>query len=198
MQFDYLYSDPHYGHFNIIKYCNRPFRDAEHMTEELVSRYNAQVGSQDSVLWLGDCFFSADSAERILPRLNGDKWLLRGNHDKKVSDLAFLRAGFEAVFSQHFSAFIAEVPVRYSHYPYAGYSEDKRYLDRRPVREEGVVLIHGHTHEPHRLTPSGTVHVGVDAWDYGPAPYGEVLALVRKAQALQPLEGSHVAKPQQR
>jgi calcineurin-like phosphoesterase family protein len=27
-----------------------------------------------------------------------------------------------------------------------------------------------------------TVHVGVDAWDYGPAPYSEVLKLVEQAR----------------
>jgi calcineurin-like phosphoesterase family protein len=182
MQYDFFFSDPHFGHFNIIKYCNRPFRDADHMTEELVSRYNALVGVSDAVLWLGDCFFSSESATSILPRLNGDKWLLRGNHDKRVSDAKFLKAGFEAVFSQHFSSFIGEVPVRYSHYPFEGYSEDKKYSNLRPPREDGVVIVHGHTHEPHRLTPKGTVHVGVDAWDYGPASYSEVLDLVRKAQ----------------
>jgi calcineurin-like phosphoesterase family protein len=183
MKYDHLYSDPHFGHFNIIKYCNRPFKDTDHMTEELIRRYNSLVGIDDSVLWLGDCFFSAESAQTILPRLNGYKWLLRGNHDKRVSDLKFLRAGFESVYSLHFTSFVGEFPVRYSHYPFEGSSEDKRYLNLRPPREDNVTLIHGHTHQPCRLTPKGTVHVGVDAWDYGPAPYDEVYDLVKQARS---------------
>lgn len=182
MQYDFFYSDPHYGHANIIKYCDRPFRDADHMTEEMVTRYNAVVGIHDAVLWLGDCFFHSESAEKVLSRLNGSKWLLRGNHDKRVTDAQFLKAGFEAVFSMHFASFIDEVPVRFSHYPYEGYSSDLRYPDRRPPRESGVVLVHGHTHEKNRLTLKKTVHVGVDAWDYGPASYDEVLALARQAR----------------
>lgn len=181
MQFDHFYSDPHFGHTNIIKYCNRPFRDAEEMTYRMVETYNARVGKNDATLWLGDCFFTAQSAEEILKQLNGSKWLLRGNHDKRVSDNKFLNAGFEAVYSTHFASFIGEVPVRFSHYPYWGYSEDKRYQERRPPKEPGVVLVHGHTHEPHRLTPAGTVHVGVDAWGYGPASFDEIRDLTERA-----------------
>jgi len=181
MQFDYFYSDPHYGHGNIIKYCNRPFRDADHMTEEMIRRYNDVVGKHDAALWLGDCFFNLGLVERVLDRLNGSKWLLRGNHDRNVTDTRFLNAGFEAVFPMGFASFIDDVPVRFSHYPYLGHSNDARYPDRRPPRERGVVLIHGHTHEKRRLTHNKTVHVGVDAWDYGPASYDDVLALARRA-----------------
>lgn len=180
MQFDHFYSDPHYGHNNIIKYCNRPFTDAADMNERLIDIYNYRVGKHDAVLWLGDCFFLDGDAKTVLSHLNGHKWLLRGNHDKRISDHKFLQAGFDAVFSQHFAAYMEDLPVRFSHYPYEGYSEDKRYPDRRPPKEPGVVLIHGHTHEPHKLTPKGTVHVGVDAWDYGPAPFEDVYALVKQ------------------
>lgn len=29
----WVVSDTHFGHGNIIKYCGRPFRDADHWTE---------------------------------------------------------------------------------------------------------------------------------------------------------------------
>jgi calcineurin-like phosphoesterase family protein len=179
MQFDFIYSDPHYAHFNIIKYCDRPFKDAEHMREEFIRNYNLKVKSCNAVLWLGDCFFKKQEADDVLKRLNGAKWLLRGNHDKGITDLQFLKAGFEAVFSQHFVSYLAEIPVRFSHYPYAGYSEDKRYPDRRPPKEKDIILIHGHTHEKCKITPKSTIHVGVDAWDYAPASFDEVYDLAK-------------------
>jgi calcineurin-like phosphoesterase family protein len=182
MHYDAYYSDPHLGHFNIIKYCNRPFTDRDHMVEEMVRRYNEVVSPRDSVLWLGDCFFlGVEEAAAIMDRLNGKKWLLRGNHDKRISDHDFLWLGFEEVYTSHFVSTLDHIPVRYSHYPYVGYSADKRYPERRPPKESNVVLIHGHTHEPDRLTKAGTVHVGVDAWGYGPAPRNEVLALIEEA-----------------
>jgi calcineurin-like phosphoesterase family protein len=45
----HFYSDPHFGHTNIIKYCDRPFASVDEMNEELVARYNASVGPDDFV-----------------------------------------------------------------------------------------------------------------------------------------------------
>lgn len=50
----WLTSDFHVGHVNIIRYCHRPFLDAPHMLEELISRHNARVRPGDTVYDLGD------------------------------------------------------------------------------------------------------------------------------------------------
>jgi len=76
-------SDTHFGHANIIRFCNRPFGTVEEMDEALVANWNDKVGGNDTVYFLGDLFFCA-SAERvrdILGRLKGKKHLIIGNHD---------------------------------------------------------------------------------------------------------------------
>lgn len=81
-------SDTHFGHSNIIKYCQRPFNSAEHMDEVLISNWNEVVSPQDIVFHLGDfCFGSDKEWIKILQRLNGTKYLILGNHDlKKIAN----------------------------------------------------------------------------------------------------------------
>lgn len=47
-------SDLHFGHENVIKFDNRPFRSVEEMDAELISRWNNKVKKGDLVYVLGD------------------------------------------------------------------------------------------------------------------------------------------------
>lgn len=179
---DAFYSDPHFGHKNIIDFCHRPFSSVQDMTDELISRYNRWVGPDDTVIWCGDCFFTrVEEAEEIMSELNGTKLLVRGNHDRSASRMAKL--GFSIVVDE-LRMCIDGVPVRVNHYPYAGNvmsdgKREQRYLDRRPPRIKGEVLVHGHTHDTKRRR-GNQIHVGVDAWDYAPALMSEVQTLVQE------------------
>lgn len=180
--FEYFWSDPHFGHKNIIKYCDRPFTDVKDMTDKLIENYNSVVGKDDFVLWVGDCFFCGNKeAERIMGQLNGRKALVLGNHDRSSGKMVSL--GFEFV-TKELMLEIAGTPVRVCHYPYYGDSgdNDERYTERRPTMNENEVLIHGHTHSKSFLKDR-MIHVGVDAWNYTPAHFTAVYSLVCKAKA---------------
>jgi len=76
-------SDQHLGHKNIIELDKLPFESVEEMDETIISRYNERVGKNDVVVFGGDLTLgSKKQAEEYLSRLNGNKILLRGNHDK--------------------------------------------------------------------------------------------------------------------
>lgn len=78
-------SDLHFGHKSIIEFENRPFDSVEEMDEELIERWNYKVGLADEVYIIGDFSFSKPSrTTEILKRLNGRKYLIRGNHDHKT------------------------------------------------------------------------------------------------------------------
>jgi calcineurin-like phosphoesterase family protein len=90
----WITSDLHFGHTNIMKFCPETrghFRDVQHMNEEMVRMWNEKVQPGDTVYILGDvAFCSASDAARILQRLNGDKILIEGNHDRKaIKDVSF-------------------------------------------------------------------------------------------------------------
>ena len=83
----FLISDTHFGH---EKTCTtfkrddgsplRPFSCAEEMDEFMVKSWNERVRPNDKVYHLGDVVI-ARKCLKTLARLNGDKVLIRGNHD---------------------------------------------------------------------------------------------------------------------
>jgi calcineurin-like phosphoesterase family protein len=82
----FLTSDTHFGHVNICNFTNydgspvRPWDSVEEMDEEMIKRWNETVGPKDKVYHLGDVVINRKSLQ-ILDRLNGDKVLIKGNHD---------------------------------------------------------------------------------------------------------------------
>lgn len=80
----FLTSDTHFGHSNIIRYCNRPFKDIEEMNEILIENWNKVVSDDDTVFHLGDFAFGGFPLwERVRSRLKGHITLIRGNHEHK-------------------------------------------------------------------------------------------------------------------
>ena len=83
----FLISDTHFGHANICKFSRqdgltklRPWDAPEEMDEALVAAWNAVVGPKDKVYHLGDVAINRKCLATV-SRLNGDKVLIRGNHD---------------------------------------------------------------------------------------------------------------------
>ena len=92
----FFIADTHFGDEKIIKYENRPFGNAREMDEELIKRWNAVVSREDEVYVLGD--FGADGYEgEVLAKLQGRKYLVKGNHDTK-SNAEYRRWGFDEVY----------------------------------------------------------------------------------------------------
>lgn len=78
----YFISDTHFGHENIIKYCNRPFKDVTEMDRTIIENYNKDISKDDIVFFLGDIGFNQKPIKEIIPQLKGTKILIRGNHDR--------------------------------------------------------------------------------------------------------------------
>lgn len=77
----YFTSDTHFGHSNVIRYCNRPFQSAEEMDNTIISNWNNRVKPDDEIYHLGD--FSFRDPLLYTSRLNGRKFLIPGNHDRR-------------------------------------------------------------------------------------------------------------------
>ena len=66
-------SDLHFGHKNVIKFCNRPWQDEKEMNSGLIDNWNSVVSNNDIVFVLGDTFWFNDShsIKKVISKLNG-------------------------------------------------------------------------------------------------------------------------------
>ena len=82
----FLVSDTHFGHAGVCRFLRddgtklRPWDNPDDMDEEMIKRWNDTVRPNDKVYHLGDVVINR-KALKTLGRLNGDKVLIRGNHD---------------------------------------------------------------------------------------------------------------------
>lgn len=90
---DFFTGCTHFGHFNIIRYCDRPFKTLEEMDNCLIKNANERVKEDDTVYHLGDFCFrnssggkqgegSLNRSEFYQNRLKGSYIFVKGNHDK--------------------------------------------------------------------------------------------------------------------
>ena len=158
----YIISDTHFGHKNIIKYCDRP----ENHDEIMFNNWIKTVKNDDVILHLGDVTFKSRSYIPI-GRLPGKKYLILGNHDKKSKDW-YISEGFFI-----FKPFVWE-RIAFSHYPLG--SDIDMYDDNG---DDWLVNIHGHVHnnEPKYKEHSGKkwINVSVEMMDYMPTKLRDIL-----------------------
>lgn len=165
-------ADLHLGHKHIIHFkkervrkmkldYNDPEYNDKH-TKYIIEQWNNRIDKKDRVYILGDLsFYNREGTRRILEKLNGEKHLIIGNHDKSCKGLENY---FESVsqiktvtFSKHEYDFLNEnFIINMCHFPI--FSWDRR--------QHGTVMVHGHTHgnidEMNELSRELRVDVGYD------------------------------------
>jgi calcineurin-like phosphoesterase family protein len=156
-------ADTHFGHANIIKFCNRPYADVLEMDEALITNWNSVVDPSQLVFHVGD--FAFKGHKRTVPyylnRLNGTIILIRGNHDhtkelkhfSEVHDLVEVTVDGQMIVLFHYR------------------------MDVWNNSHRGSWHLHGHSHGTLPVRWNRKVEdIGVDTWDYGPVRFKHVAA----------------------
>lgn len=168
----YFTADTHFGHENVIRYERRPFQTAEEMDEALIQNWNRKVSPEDDIYILGDLTLKGpQQANALLERLQGRKYLIRGNHDGYVDRASFRKEHFLWVRDYY------ELPYRgrwfiLCHYPLLSWNGMRR----------GAFQLHGHQHNHPRYNESNRkmgvtqLDVGADAQAMAPVSVEELLA----------------------
>ncbi len=156
----FFISDTHFGHVNIINFKDkkgdpiRPYSSVEEMDEALIKNWNSVVKPQDKIYHLGDVAIPRKGLD-CLARCNGDKVLVRGNHDIfKLND-----------YTKYFR------DVR-------GYVTIENYLcSHIPIHPESKARfkknIHGHLHS-NNLADDFYINVSVEQINFTPISFEEL------------------------
>ena len=161
----YLISDLHLDHENIIKYCHRPFKNAEEMNKTIVENWNSIIGKNDTVYFLGDMAFGKGSrkASYWIKQLNGKIIFIEGNHEEVGNVKSYSTA--------------EDVILKY---------KGKEFLlvhdpSIKPKNWNGWV-IHGHKHNNHLEEfpfingERKTINVSCELLNYKPINLNEIMA----------------------
>ena len=173
----YLFSDVHFDHGNIIKYCHRPFNTTNQMNRELLSNWNDAVNENDVVYYLGDMTYGRKRRpiDYWLGRLNGKIFYVRGNHDKDVITHA-------TIISDRFG-------IKYKDYNFL-----LMHDPHRPFGYEGWI-IHGDKHNnnlkdyPFINQKNKTVNVCSEVVNYTPLNLDTIISMIETGRNYKTSEG---------
>ena len=129
-------ADLHLEHSNIIRFDDRPFESVDEMNDTLIKNWNRVVKKGDTTYILGDfCWGKEPEWIEILDKLNGNKVLIRGNHDLKNMS-RILKDKFLYIKDRYeISDFGKKIIM--SHYPELAYKSSYN---------PDVFMLYGHVH----------------------------------------------------
>ena len=162
----YVISDTHFGHKNIIKYCDRP----QYHEELMIVNWAKIIKETDVVLHLGDLMMGGDDfydhfKDNIASKLTGNKYIILGNHDKRKYDYEAI--GFKVI--KPFTMTYRGYDVSFDHYPKV--INEETHPDRIHVHGH----IHNHSYSRNEIDRWGNVNVSVEAINYKPRRISRLL-----------------------
>lgn len=166
-------SDMHFGHTNVIKYCNRPYSSVEDMDNQLIANWNSIVSRNDKVYHVGDfAFYPQDKIGDIIKQLHGTILFVPGNHDKNLvkylisKDLSGKVALLDSIHAETFKVDGEKIPFVLCHYA-------MRVWDKAHY---GAIHLYGHSHGSLPDDPtSRSMDVGADTNNWKPYSMQDIL-----------------------
>jgi calcineurin-like phosphoesterase family protein len=166
METVFFTADTHFSHPLVQR--KRGFASIWEMNETLIERWNAVVSKGDRVYHLGDVSLGRlEETEAVLKRLNGQIYLVKGNHDCQIErfaryfvwikDAHYLKVGAQKIYLHHYACRV----WRSSHH--------------------GSWHLYGHSHGSLPDDPRAkSLDVGVDCWEFTPVSFDRIARRMEK------------------
>ena len=185
----FITSDIHLNHRNILQYC--PHRGGPEVTDEnvdkmnemIIRNWNSMITPNDEVFILGDVAMGRiDKAPDLIRRLNGIKYLVRGNHDKtltRVNEDGTRYSDDLFVWVRDYFEYTHKVDgkkysMSMSHFPFASWNGMNR----------SSIHFHGHTHGSPTGVTGRTMDVGMDTNGMFPYTMDEAVRRMAKIEVM--------------
>jgi calcineurin-like phosphoesterase family protein len=177
----YMTSDSHWGHFNICKYCHRPFTSRKEMDATLISNWNSVVPEDGIVVHCGDFMLPHNVGDKeyvkIWNKLNFHTLILcRGNHDR--IECGTYNYGDKTVIVVDIAMILVEgIKIMACHYPMLSYPTDFQVFGHIHTLYDGTCYgIDGDVVTKLRKTQ---YDVGADQNNYTPVSYWQLVDIFR-------------------
>ena len=181
----FLVSDTHFGHAGVCRFTRndgvtklRPWTDPNEMDEAMVKAWNERVKPTDKIYHLGDVVINR-RALSIMSRLNGDKVLIRGNHDIfKDEDY---RAHFRELRAYHVmnGLILSHIPVHEASLGRFGCNIHGHLHANRVKKARGVDARTGEILYSDEIDPR-YYNVSVEQTDFAPILFEDVLKKIKE------------------
>lgn len=167
----YFSADAHLGHTNIIKYCNRPFANADEMNRTIIDNINAIIQPDDTYWHLGDLAWKIDDLKWFISQVNCNhiNWLL-GNHDVHVTKKNLDDIPKITIYKGYVDLRIEKQAVTLCHFPMRSWQ----------AKSHGAWHLYGHVHGRILDPDPFSLDVGVDTNNFKPWSWEQIKEYMTK------------------
>ena len=173
-------SDYHLRHKNVLKYDNRPFSSIEEHDKAIIESHNSTVDENDDFFFLGDFCFDRkiSTIEYLLSRLNGNKYFIKGNHDKKNIIKAYEKFGTylgEQASIKVGNSYKDSQDIVLNHFAMRTWEKS----------HHGSWHLYGHSHGSlEHINWGKSMDVGIMVNDYKPFSFHQIKAIMDKRKSI--------------
>ena len=177
----YFSSDSHVQHFNIARYCNRPFESRSQMDIALITNWNSVVPEDGVVVHCGDFMLQHKTGDKeykkIWDKLNFKTLVLcRGNHDR-IDCGTYVYDDKTVIVVDIAMIDVEGIKIMACHYPMLAYPADYQVFGHIHTLCDGTINgIDGDVVDRLRKTQ---YDVGVDQNNYTPVSYCQLMDIFR-------------------
>lgn len=139
-------SDLHFFHDRVLEFHSKRKeifgKDIQSAKEAMITLWNSRVSKNDTVYILGDLAFGGvEDKRKLFIRLNGNKVLVLGNHDKVPNKLKSYFNHITQIKNLKFKKSVynflhRDLEIIMCHFPMLTWEH----------KEKGSVMVHGHCH----------------------------------------------------